>query len=201
MSRARYRPIMLHRLSNFAAATAVLLTAAICFLWLRSYRLSDKVTLTRDDGTRSLRSAQGSVVLGLYLANYKPRPTEPSGIAYTRGEPSSAQWDLMGVLFLCYDSSAKLVEWQHAGFAWSHRRSNRDLIVTAVAPFWSLGAATAAFPLGCTALRLRSRRRRRRTPGLCPTCGYDLRATPHRCPECGTATVTPHPSRGAATRK
>lgn len=23
-------------------------------------------------------------------------------------------------------------------------------------------------------------------PGLCPECGYDLRATPGRCPECGT---------------
>jgi hypothetical protein len=49
-------------------------------------------------------------------------------------------------------------------------------------PYW-LAVAAAAVPPG---LWVRAWLKRRRSQGLCPTCGYDLRATPERCPECGT---------------
>ena len=55
---------------------------------------------------------------------------------------------------------------------------------------WSLGSillvlALSAGPLYWLLTRVHPRERRERA-GLCPSCGYDLRATPDRCPECGT---------------
>jgi hypothetical protein len=51
-------------------------------------------------------------------------------------------------------------------------------------PTWSLAALLLSLPavqsiVFCV-------RRRRVQHGVCPSCGYDLRATPNRCPECGT---------------
>jgi hypothetical protein len=51
-------------------------------------------------------------------------------------------------------------------------------------PYWSLAVAFALAPLW-RAVRAVRRWRALRRLGLCPRCGYDLRATPDRCPECG----------------
>jgi hypothetical protein len=53
-------------------------------------------------------------------------------------------------------------------------------------PLWMPLVLFALTPAARVAGRLVRRTRANRQRGLCPACGYDLRATPDRCPECGT---------------
>jgi hypothetical protein len=76
------------------------------------------------------------------------------------------------------------------------RRHNFDFDID----WWYVIVVTALLPV---VRRRRFRFRRSRAPGLCPACGYDLRATPDRCPECGKvpAAIPPNaPARSPADR-
>jgi hypothetical protein len=70
-----------------------------------------------------------------------------------------------------------------AGFRYVRITSSGMRRYNLVLPLWLLALATAAPPALWWLGRAKARRRFRR--GLCPKCGYDLRATPDRCPECG----------------
>jgi hypothetical protein len=53
-----------------------------------------------------------------------------------------------------------------------------------VFPLWLIPAGVL-IPVVMTGIFGAWRRRRRVRRGLCPACGYDLRASPGKCPECG----------------
>jgi len=66
-----------------------------------------------------------------------------------------------------------------------------------VLPYWLLIGIAMSPWLVYAWRRWRGRAARRIAAGLCPACGYDLRASPERCPECGAACPTPVPATAA----
>jgi hypothetical protein len=67
--------------------------------------------------------------------------------------------------------------WHFAGFGLDRPRAASFYFVI---PNWFFLILTSIPPLLWLTRRLSPK-----PTGLCPTCGYDLRATPDRCPECG----------------
>ena len=71
------------------------------------------------------------------------------------------------------------------GLGWTH--SDVWFEGEVASPLWVVALVTAAVP--ATWVVRRARRRTDPEPGLCPRCGYDLRAPPGRCPECGASVI------------
>jgi hypothetical protein len=81
--------------------------------------------------------------------------------------------------------------WGQLGFHVSYRKYPGYEMRRASMPQWPLCVA-AIIPPAFSFLRA-LRINRRKFSGLCPHCGYDVRATPERCPECGNTVVKLEP--------
>jgi hypothetical protein len=166
------------RLLNLAAAPSLLLCAATAALWARSYFRVD--TIHRNAGTWShvLVVGRGELLYewidGKYTADeerpfLESQPADPAPYGPGRDviERAGGVWVL--------------------GFGHYVSLNGPDAVYYAdgvtVVPLWCPLLVTAAPPAWWLIGRTRAARRRR--PGHCPACGYDLRATPERCPECG----------------
>ena len=177
----RRRPRRL--LLNIATLVCLLLTAATLALWVRSLFVSHHI---------------------LRFSDIQPFPGHRSGFEY-RYDCTVAHTAVAG---------GRLTFVRRAGATndstphWRYHESRREpadsfardgwwrqFILQTVAvssariwivPLWIIALPWAIVPAWRTIGHLCSRRPQQ---GLCPACGYDLRATLDRCPECGTSAL------------
>jgi hypothetical protein len=173
---------MKRRLLNLLTALSLLLCGAVGALWVRSHFAEDQGAWTTS-ATRRLGfvSSLGRVkvwhgtILRPGAASYGPAGGWFSSDRASR----ELQPDVPG---------DAITGWNPLGLgAWSRvhgqqRYYSRGILI----PYWLL-LAMFALPPAWWLWRRPVRRARRARSGLCPSCGYDLRATPDRCPECGGA--------------
>ena len=187
---------IVHSVGCFVPLVACLATAV---MWARSYWIVDRIhgdqaTETQYLGYTSVASWRGRLLLQ-FERQSKPLPkslffTGALGYESYESWPSPpAEPPVKGPLAPQFYSAPSGFGWRivtfHTRLPNALRSIPVDYGVTRnaifVVPFYAIAILTILPPL----LWLRARLRRR-PPGGCPICGYDLRASPDRCPECGT---------------
>jgi hypothetical protein len=172
---------MRRRLLILGLVLSVVWTASVAGLWLRSFWLRDSFNIGRwtDQGffdrTLTIQSIDGGIAITLQSRGNVPKS---SATSYEWDLSSGARW-------------GRSAGWRsHVGFRYqdwtfitlSDRTPTRSR--TLLMPHWVLILPALLLPV--VAL-VRYRQAKWARAGLCPHCGYDLRATPDRCPECGHA--------------
>ena len=175
---------MRRRLLNLLTALSLLLCVVVAALWVRSFWRSDGVQHGGPAET-SWGSETGTLVFS------RSYPGE-SGIGSTAGwefnsypvEPREDSPFINGQQFRYRAFGFEIASYLPARGTVAANGANMRFWYVYV-PHWFAVAVLALPPsLG---LWRRWRRRRKIGAGLCPACGYDLRATPDQCPECGAA--------------
>jgi hypothetical protein len=163
-------------LFTLCSAVSLVLCVALCVLWVRSYWAYDDWNYTGPPRTArrvesvTLMSANGR----LLLSHVRGTPGPPAGLTYLRHDPF-----LLGI-----DNQPTWIH-RHFGYEY-HAYSSKPATVRSVwLPHWVTAAVLTYPPVLHRRRFVRRQRRDRLKNGICPTCGYDLRASPERCPECG----------------
>ena len=202
---------MKRKLFTFASAVSLLLCLTFCALVAVSYWRVDEYTALRQtwetpDDWRG-RQVSAHAVRGRWVVRWGYNAVH---LAHAAGEATAADvaamradaaarggWSFRhtgyaltgrSTIVLVVNAGRPLGE--RFGFTWYHDATSTPFRASAwtnvVTPAW----ISAAIPFVLTILpacwlRAALRRRRLGRVGLCPACGYDLRASPGGCPECG----------------
>jgi hypothetical protein len=178
---------------NIAVGASLVLCVALGVLWVRSYWRVDvlswrgksvAVNVVSDHGILSVRIEK--VYHGLDALPYTRGFDCSSGTRGTGGglwvemEYADLRW--LRWVGIAYDSNKLAKAWY--SFSTGDRQISYFTGERLYSPH-ALAMMILAAPAVIGLRRVQARLHRRRS-GLCPSCGYDLRATPDRCPECGT---------------
>ena len=172
-------PSVTRRLLNLVTALSLLLCVGVAVPWGVSVgmALASQPRVTQGWLWVSREPlGEGAVRVRMWNLTVDPRTLD-----FTRIELNTTpdQADAIGAGF-------RTTDWRpypQRGIGFGRPGSNG---VTVRLPPWAVVVATGTLP----AVRYARHRRRRaarfrKARGLCPACGYDLRASPDRCPECG----------------
>jgi hypothetical protein len=187
-------------LLNVATVLSLLLCVAAVAMWVRSYWISEQWAFTPDPpepvpglnfrvaAHRWIGSSRGRLELfRLTVPEHFP-PARNQLVGYeaklTFGYVRAADLQI---------PATGVREWSCAGVAFAAMPAQVSGLAT-LAGYRSLVISWYVPAVTCSILPtfriwrrwVRRRKRARDRCGLCPHCGYDLRATPDRCPECGT---------------
>jgi hypothetical protein len=181
---ARPRPVngryvMRRRPLKFAATASLLLCVATVALWVRSYSAIDIVRLRTGGRWFYCSTYPASVTASTWLLSDLEAGADRSKsfeLDYEALPGPRRDWD--GYLL------ASTGTWQMLGFWYVRTNRVNPSYRTVRFPDWFLVVTFSVLP--AIALARARRRTTRGNRGLCPNCGYDLRATPDRCPECGS---------------
>jgi hypothetical protein len=185
-------PRLRRLLLNTLTLISFLICAAATTLWIRSHFACDQLKWNTSSGGLVVFPLPTELAICTAHLGHSP---DPPRFTYQRLTPDDGRTQVQTQLAYLRRAPqllrAQSTEWQRAGVAYtSLHRAGLGIHLLRL-PYWPLIPMTALLP----AVRLFSfpnrRRRARAAQGLCPHCGYDLRATPTRCPECG---AIPQPS-------
>jgi hypothetical protein len=167
----------------FAIISVVLFVASTALLF-RSFRNYDELAwYWPDDTCAGVESAKGRFSMDVYVST-DPATSHHLADCDFWWEHRRGGWvinlkranDSFGVSILGFEAGG-----------WHDNRGRGGSMRLVVVPIWFLMLVTG-LPPACWFYRIRKNARGayRRRLGLCPRCGYDVRASPQRCSECGT---------------
>lgn len=182
---------LMRPLFALASATSLLVCVATAVLWVRSYRVSEKLEWdwdvrrpnSTDEHIFTIGSKRGRVMFGFDIV--ATAPTKPDPIKFWYADylnPRGFTGNHYPPLTLGFDLAYGSYVAPMAGDQISY--------VAVMIPDYALILGFLLPPLLGW-----HRKTRRILHERCQKCGYDLRTTPDRCPECGTVPRPPKRTR------